>query len=925
MSAYQSSERRGASRLAAVVALSALVWGCSPDTSPSGLLPAGLAQPGRSVRVIALREAPLRPATRAHLAREGVTILTRVGAGRFVAIGSAGGFLRATTFLRDVSLTPAEAKLSPRLRAKLAGDAGRELSIWAMLASEPNDDELAHLRALGTLRRVGFAPLYALQLPNDAPTTVTRLAQLEIVRHLDLPPPPAKALLDQTRVQIGVEALHSFELSGGRPRYRVAGAGTIGGIWDPHGVEPTHADLASKLLRHPNPDDAPSLSHGTAVGSCLAGSGERSAQPPLPYEPYQLRGIAPEAKLAMYLTNGDHDAKGQPTTFIEQYLEAREVYGIDVASFSFSHSSKAIYDTVAANLDFVIAGESSSLPPPIPIAVAAANDGYRDGYGSVSSLGAAKNTLTVGATTWPNGQLWGASSFGPTTDGRTKPEVMAPGCSVHGGAAVQLAEVRVLSTKRAASPLVWSFDQSAEGWSVEGHLEPLRVSGGSLHTWMTNASPRLQSPDKLFLDASRYDRVELRLAVERHHRARLWWLTNEQQKYSSARRRTFLISGTGKLSTYAIDVGADKDWKGVIRRLRLSIDTAGIAFARPGNSYGPSCGTSMSTPIAAGSVLLMLQRYRELFRGVGRPIPALLKGLLIASARDMVGQAGANPDLEGAPTPYSAGPDHATGYGEIDVARAITLLERSAKGPRAFVEGHVARGGQTVRLRLRPRQDALGKELKVTLVWDDPAGEPGQKTVLQNDLDLRVVTAAGDELLPYVLLPLSPSIAASRGVDRHNNVEQVRIVKLVEGDSLVEIHGHELARPPQRFVVVVSDPDLLAEPLALDADGDGSYGDDCDDTDPAVHPGQQEVPYNRKDDDCDPTTLDVPAPPDASVNADAGADGGASGSSGGCAMTRASTRRKTVTSGETISLRVLTLLALLVQLRRRRSKRSASC
>lgn len=64
--------------------------------------------------------------------------------------------------------------------------------------------------------------------------------------------------------------------------------------------------------------------------------------------------------------------------------------------------------------------------------------------------------------------------------------------------------------------------------------------------------------------------------------------------------------------------------------------------------------------------------------------------------------------------------------------------------------------------------------------------------------------------------------------------------------------------------------------MLIDADGDGwvSFanecvdGGDCDDTDPNVNPGVEEIVYNGVDDDCNPATLDDDLDGDGFLNAD---------------------------------------------------------
>ena len=185
------------------------------------------------------------------------------------------------------------------------------------------------------------------------------------------------------------------------------------------------------------------------------------------------------------------------------------------------------------------------------------------------------------------------------------------------------------------------------------------------------------------------------------------------------------------------------------------------------SSYGLMTGTSMSTPNAAGSALLILERYQELFGGETMPA-SQLKGLILHTADDL-----GNP-----------GPDYRFGWGLMNTLEAVKHLDAHAGDPD---------GGQLAYVRVNEdvaHESAFVSDghqaIRITIAWTDPAAPytydlDDRSSRLVNDLDLRVIGPDGTTFLPYRLDPENPNAPATMGDNQVDNVEQIHIAQPVAG------------------------------------------------------------------------------------------------------------------------------------------------
>jgi hypothetical protein len=193
-------------------------------------------------------------------------------------------------------------------------------------------------------------------------------------------------------------------------------------------------------------------------------------------------------------------------------------------------------------------------------------------------------------------------------------------------------------------------------------------------------------------------------------------------------------------------------------------------------------GSSESAALASGSVAMIHEHYNQIY-GV-LPNSALVKSLLIAGANEA----------------DQPGIDFRTGYGSINLNRSLELIDANW-----IIESELVPNDQSASVITIP---ANISEFKVVVSWIDPPANPDDNKALVNDLDLSVQDPNSSMWLPWVL-DATPnaellSAAATRKVDKLNNVEMVTIKNPMAGDYIIRVGSSMLATPNQKFGVAFS-------------------------------------------------------------------------------------------------------------------------
>jgi uncharacterized repeat protein (TIGR01451 family) len=396
--------------------------------------------------VIVLFEGPLDQETRERLTAAGVDILDRLDPRSYTVSISPEGADRLAELPGVVSATvfPPDSKIAPEARSAGAFEwerrqAGRRAYSVLFFEGTPAEEVVALREELNAELEAFDArsfPIVRTAIVVIDPEDLPRLAAEPSVQKIEPAPPP-----DEDQNLLNAQPLSNVD-DVQTPPYNLNGTGITVGVWEfGNTVYAAHLDLTPRVIVQAG-QTATNDDHAAHVAGTIGASGVNVAN---------AEGMAPNATIASWdsandaaeMTNAatSPGGAGQPTPIQISNHSYGTIVGWNGAGTTFTNNQNLFgqyniqaqgYDNIVAQTGLIVvksAGNDRNNAPAVPVPGQPA-DCFQGGLAvaadCIDPRGTAKNIITVGAMTGPAG-ITGFSSYGPTDDGRIKPDLMAHG------------------------------------------------------------------------------------------------------------------------------------------------------------------------------------------------------------------------------------------------------------------------------------------------------------------------------------------------------------------------------------------------------------------------------------------------------------------------------------------------------------------
>ena len=334
-----------------------------------------------------------------------------------------------------------EDKISPSIKEKGIGERGRtedgKVKLVIKYFKDVSGEELKNKLLKDGITVLGETPLANSITISISEEKISNLAREDSIRWIGPVPPPTRG--ESYRIRSHVQSGDAQSLLG------LSGNGVTVGMFENSHAYIDHPDLSGRASIGDPADPDNWTWHATMVAGVIGGDGT---------DTYNYRGMAPSVDIYTYDYSIGATTSGEHQDFLNDIQSAINIDQIDIANNSWGSQgcddfAYGQYEGLCPSLDSAVRGDYGR---PITVVFSAGNERYGCGeewdddnnrpqdqhcisendapysnYKTLNHPKSAKNIIAVGAIDSYNNKMSTYSSWGPTEDGRIKPEIVASG------------------------------------------------------------------------------------------------------------------------------------------------------------------------------------------------------------------------------------------------------------------------------------------------------------------------------------------------------------------------------------------------------------------------------------------------------------------------------------------------------------------